>query len=92
MSFSPNGVPTAQVAEYYWRRAEALVGHILSEGTVINRQAASNDPSFCGQHALAAWKQVIDGVHAVGGVKAPQLWHVGAGPQPPHRLGGTGPG
>ena len=80
-SFSPNGVPTAQVAEYYRRRAEASVGLILSEGTVINRPAASNDPDvprFWGQDALAAWKQVIDGVHAAGGVMAPQLWHVGA--------------
>lgn len=80
-SFSPNGVPTAQVAEYYRRRAEASVGLILSEGTVINRPAASNDPDvprFWGKDALAAWKQVIDGVHAAGGVMAPQLWHVGA--------------
>ena len=29
-SFSPNGVPTAQVAAYYRRRAEASVGLIIS--------------------------------------------------------------
>ena len=80
-SFSPNGVPTAQVAGYYRRRAEAQVGLIISEGTVINRPSSSNDPNvphFWGEDALAGWKQVITEVHAAGGVMAPQLWHVGA--------------
>lgn len=79
-SFSPNGVPTAEVAQYYRRRAEAAVGLIISEGTVVNRPAAANDPNvprFWGD-ALPAWQQVIDSVHAGGGVMAPQLWHVGA--------------
>lgn len=79
-SFSPGGIPTEEVAQYYQRRAGAAVGLIISEGTVINRPSASNDPNvprFWGA-ALPAWKQVIDGVHAAGGVMAPQLWHVGA--------------
>lgn len=79
-SFSPRGVPTAEVAQYYRRRAEAAVGLIISEGTVVNRPAAANDPKvprFWGD-ALPAWQQVIDSVHAGGGVMAPQLWHVGA--------------
>lgn len=79
-SFSPGGIPTEEVARYYQRRAAAAVGLIISEGTVINRPSASNDPNvprFWGD-ALPAWKQVIDGVHAAGGVMAPQLWHVGA--------------
>ncbi|MEI8028817.1 MAG: NADH:flavin oxidoreductase [Comamonadaceae bacterium] len=80
-SFSPNGVPTPQVADYYRRRAEAAVGLIISEGTVVNRPAASNDPNvprFWGDDALPAWQRVIDSVHEVGGLMAPQLWHVGA--------------
>ncbi len=80
-SFSPGGVPTAEVATYYRRRAEAAVGLIVSEGTVVNRPASSNDPKvprFWGDDALAGWKQVIDAVHAGGGVMAPQLWHMGA--------------
>ncbi len=80
-SFSPNGTPTTQVAEYYQRRAQAGVGLIISEGTVVNRPSASNDPAvprFWGADALPAWKRVIDSVHAAGGVMAPQLWHVGA--------------
>jgi 2,4-dienoyl-CoA reductase-like NADH-dependent reductase (Old Yellow Enzyme family) len=79
-SFSPGGVPTSQVADYYARRAEADVGLIISEGTVVNRPAASHDsriPHFYGEKSLQGWKAVIDKVHAVGGVMAPQLWHVG---------------
>jgi 2,4-dienoyl-CoA reductase-like NADH-dependent reductase (Old Yellow Enzyme family) len=79
-SFSPNGVPTADVAAYYGKRAEGEVGLILSEGTVINRPSSSNDanvPHFYGAESLAGWKNVIDGVHAEGGAMAPQIWHMG---------------
>jgi 2,4-dienoyl-CoA reductase-like NADH-dependent reductase (Old Yellow Enzyme family) len=82
-SFSPEGVPGENVAAYYRRRAEAEVGLILSEGTVIDRPAASNDPkvpSFYGEAALAGWKRVIDAVHTAGGKMGPQLWHVGSVP------------
>lgn len=80
-SHSPDGVPTAEVAEYYRRRAAADVGLIVSEGTGVNRPASLNDPNvprFHGQAELAGWQKVIDEVHSVGGVMAPQLWHVGA--------------
>src|SRR5690606_10007735 len=79
--FSPGGVPTADVAAYYRRRAECGVGLMLSEGTGIDRPAALYDPEiprFHGARALAAWKSVIDGVHGVGGHMGIQLWHVGA--------------
>ena len=45
-SFSPEGVPTPKVADYYARRAEGEVGMIVSEGTVVNRPASSNDPNI----------------------------------------------
>ncbi|MFN3521964.1 MAG: NADH:flavin oxidoreductase [Phenylobacterium sp.] len=80
-SFSPGGVPTEQVAQYYRRRAAAEVGLIVSEGTGVNRPASLNDPNvprFHGEKELAGWKRVIDQVHEAGGVMAPQLWHVGA--------------
>jgi len=79
-SFSPDGVPTLQVADYYARRVQGEVGLILSEGTVVNRPASSynaNIPHFYGEKSLLGWKAVIDKVHAAGGVMAPQLWHVG---------------
>jgi 2,4-dienoyl-CoA reductase-like NADH-dependent reductase (Old Yellow Enzyme family) len=79
-SFSPDGVATAKVADYYARRAEAEVGLIVSEGTVVNRPASSNDPNiprFYGEAPLAGWKAVVEKVHARGGFMAPQLWHMG---------------
>ena len=80
-SFSPGGVATQEVADYYSRRAAAEVGLIVSEGTGVSRPASLNDPNvprFHGEAELAAWKRVIDAVHAAGGLMAPQLWHVGA--------------
>jgi 2,4-dienoyl-CoA reductase-like NADH-dependent reductase (Old Yellow Enzyme family) len=79
-SFSPDGIPTDDVATYYSKRAAAQVGLILSEGTVINRPASSNDPDiphFYGGGALAGWQQVIDEVHQAGGRMGPQIWHMG---------------
>ncbi|MDZ4371408.1 MAG: NADH:flavin oxidoreductase [Phenylobacterium sp.] len=80
-SFSPGGVATADVAAYYRRRAENGVGLIITEGTGVDRPASLNDPDiprFHGDAELAAWKTVVDEVHAAGGKIAPQLWHVGA--------------
>jgi 2,4-dienoyl-CoA reductase-like NADH-dependent reductase (Old Yellow Enzyme family) len=76
------------VANYYQRRAEGEVGLILSEGTVINRPASSNDeniPHFHGEQSLKGWKKVIDKVHAAGGLMAPQIWHMGV--MAPHHSG-----
>lgn len=80
-SFSPGGVPTDDVAAYYRRRAEGQVGLIITEGTGVARDASLNDanvPRFHGEKELAAWKKVVDEVHAADGLIAPQLWHVGA--------------
>jgi 2,4-dienoyl-CoA reductase-like NADH-dependent reductase (Old Yellow Enzyme family) len=87
-SFSPAGVPGADVAAYYARRAGASVGLILSEGTVIDRPASSNDlniPHFYGEKALAGWQEVIHRVHAAGGSMGPQIWHMGV--MEPHTSG-----
>lgn len=78
--FSPHGVPGDNVAGYYKRRAEGEVGLIVSEGTVINRPASTNNPNyprFYGEKPLAGWQKVIDEVHASGGKMAPQIWHLG---------------
>ncbi|MCJ8208593.1 NADH:flavin oxidoreductase [Mucilaginibacter sp. RS28] len=79
-SFSSNGVPGQNVAEYYTRRAAGEVGLILSEGTVIDRPSSSNDanvPHFYGEEALAGWQNVINSVHQAGGQMGPQIWHMG---------------
>lgn len=79
-SFSPDGVPTSEVAAYYRKRAAGEVGLILSEGTVIDRAASSNDkdvPHFYGEEALSGWQGVIQDVHEAGGKMGPQIWHMG---------------
>jgi 2,4-dienoyl-CoA reductase-like NADH-dependent reductase (Old Yellow Enzyme family) len=79
-SFSPGGVPGADVAAYYRRRAESQVGLIITEGTVIDHPASTNDPRvphFHGEAALAGWARVASEVHAAGGKIMPQIWHVG---------------
>ncbi len=88
-SFSPGGVATDDVATYYRRRAEGQVGLIITEGTGVARPASLNDanvPRFHGEQELAAWKKVVEEVHAAGGLIAPQLWHVGSA-QGPAKLG-----
>lgn len=78
--FSPDGVPTQEVAEYYKRRAQHEVGLIVTEGTLVNEPAAGNAmgvPNFYGGAALRAWKKVVEAVHTTDAKIAPQLWHVG---------------
>ncbi|WP_019961247.1 NADH:flavin oxidoreductase [Woodsholea maritima] len=85
---SPQGVPGEDVAKYYQRRAANHVGLIITEGTTIDRPAASmniNIPNFYSPEALAGWKKTVDAVHAVGGKIAPQLWHVGQA-RPDHNI------
>lgn len=77
---APGGVPGADVAAYYARRAASGVGLIVTEGTWIDHPSASNEadvPRFYGEDALAGWRAVVEVVHAAGGKIAPQLWHVG---------------
>ena len=98
--FSPGGVPTADVAAYYARRAEGGVGLLITEGTVIERPGSKNEagiPNFFGE-ALPAWGKVVEAVHARGGLIAPQIWHTGAAasrgpdydPQPKESPSGLG--
>jgi 2,4-dienoyl-CoA reductase-like NADH-dependent reductase (Old Yellow Enzyme family) len=80
-TFSPNYIPTQDVADYYRRRAEGNVGLIITEGTFISHKAANGYervPAIYGEAALAGWKNVVDEVHKAGGKIAPQLWHVGS--------------
>jgi 2,4-dienoyl-CoA reductase-like NADH-dependent reductase (Old Yellow Enzyme family) len=92
--FSPHGVPGANVAAYYRRRAEGETGLIITEGVGIDHPSALGEaglgedsiPVLHGEAALAGWKQVVAEVHAAGGVIFPQLWHMGVMKEP-----GTGP-
>jgi len=88
-SFSPQGIPGEDVAEYYARRAGADVGLIITEGTTTDRPGSSSDPNVPNFHeeaSLGGWSRVVEAVHGEGGRIAPQLWHVGMMRKP-----GTGP-
>lgn len=78
--FSPGGVPTADVAAYYGRRAAGGVGLIITEGTYVDHPSAGLSdrvPRFYGEEAQAGWAEVVKRVHLAGGRIAPQIWHVG---------------
>ncbi|WP_461111062.1 NADH:flavin oxidoreductase [Streptomyces calidiresistens] len=86
---SLGGVPGADVAGYYARRAAGGVGLIVTEGTYIDHPTAGEHadvPRFHGEDALLGWKGVVEAVHAAGGRIMPQLWHVG-----PARMPGAPP-
>src|SRR5580698_409460 len=77
---SPGGVPGADVAGYYARRAAGGVGLIITEGTGIRHEAAVDKhaiPVLHGAQALAGWHSVVGAVHEAGGLIAAQLWHQG---------------
>jgi 2,4-dienoyl-CoA reductase-like NADH-dependent reductase (Old Yellow Enzyme family) len=84
-SFSPEGIPTEDVASYYRRRAEGGTGLIITEGTTVNDPVATMDgkvPQIHGLQPLAGWEHVVKEVHGVGGKIMPQLWHVGMARNP----------
>jgi 2,4-dienoyl-CoA reductase-like NADH-dependent reductase (Old Yellow Enzyme family) len=77
---SPGGVPGANVAAYYGRRAAGGVGLIITEGVRLPDPAAGfpeSVPTLAGDDVLAGWRRVTDAVHAKGAVIAAQLWHQG---------------
>jgi 2,4-dienoyl-CoA reductase-like NADH-dependent reductase (Old Yellow Enzyme family) len=79
-SASPGGVPGADVAAYYARRAAGGVGLIITEGVRVPHPAAAWPPSIPaldGVEVLRGWRAVTDAVHAEGGRIAAQLWHQG---------------
>ena len=77
---SPGGVPGADVAAYYRRRAEGGSGLVITEGVAIDHPTAVDSPKvprLHGEEALVGWRDVVDEVHEAGGRIIPQLWHVG---------------
>ncbi|GLK45455.1 NADH:flavin oxidoreductase [Novosphingobium resinovorum] len=84
-NFSPGGIPSPGVADYYRRRAAADVGLIVTEGVGVDHPAALGresvgggaSPVLHGETALARWREVVAAVHEEGGKIVPQLWHQG---------------
>ena len=87
---SPNGVPSAEVAAYYARRAAGGVGAIFTESVFIEDKGTMGKfdleggddkktgwPVMFGEGPLEGWRRVVDEVHAAGGLIFPQLMHLG---------------
>lgn len=70
-------LPSALAAEYYGQRASA--GLIITEASQISPlgQGYLDTPGIYTPGQIAAWKPVVDEVHARGGRIVIQLWHVG---------------
>ncbi len=72
-----NGVPAAFAAEYYAQRNGA--GMIISEATQISFEGMGypRTPGIHSAEQIAAWKPIVEAVHAGGTSFVCQLWHVG---------------
>jgi NADPH2 dehydrogenase len=72
-------------AEYYEQRASVEGTLLISEATIIAKRAGGipNVPGIYSQEQIAAWKKIIDRVHAKGSKIFIQLWAQGrtANPQ-----------
>ena len=69
--------PTDLVATYYVQRATA--GLLITEATQVCQQGQGyiGTPGIYSAGQTAAWKRVVEQVHAAGGRICLQLWHVG---------------
>jgi 2,4-dienoyl-CoA reductase-like NADH-dependent reductase (Old Yellow Enzyme family) len=75
-----DGVPTAEMATYYARRAAGGAALIITEGTAPDAAGSfgSDVPNFFGGAALAGWQAIGEVVHRHGAAILAQLWHVGS--------------
>ncbi|GGL23245.1 oxidoreductase [Nocardia jinanensis] len=81
VSTEGDGVPTADMAEYYARFAAGGFGLITTEGTYIDAefsQSYSGQPGIVTAPQLDGWREVTARVHVAGGSIALQLMHGGA--------------
>jgi len=70
---------TADMAEYYRKRAAGGAGLILTEGTIIDKSGDGwvRAPYIATDAQAEAWRPVVEAVHGEGGAIACQLWHMG---------------
>jgi N-ethylmaleimide reductase len=76
-AYGPGATPTPLMATYYAQRAAA--GLIITESTQpsVVGQGCLNSPGLHTAEQVAAWRQVTEAVHAVGGMIFAQLMHAG---------------
>ena len=78
--------------EYYRQRATPG-GLIIAEATPVMAEGRGNPavPGIYSVQQIAGWREVVDAVHAKGGVIFLQLWHVGRVSHSSHQPGGGVP-
>ena len=74
----PGDVPHALNATYYGQRA-SRGGLIITEATDVSAQARGypGAPGIYSDEQVRGWREVVDAVHARGGLIFVQLWHTG---------------
>ncbi|MBP1818287.1 NADH:flavin oxidoreductase [Mycobacterium sp. OAE908] len=76
-----DGVPTAQMSDYYRRFAEGGFGMIITEGIYPPGPAAqgyANQPALTSTATVEGWRSVTTAVHRCGGIIFAQIMHAGA--------------
>lgn len=79
-SCSPHGIPTAENAAYYRRRAAGGIGLIVTEGVLVGHPSGGHEmtvPRMVPESA-DGWRTVVREVHAEGASIMAQLWHLGS--------------
>jgi 2,4-dienoyl-CoA reductase-like NADH-dependent reductase (Old Yellow Enzyme family) len=74
------GLPTEELADYYLRRAEGGVGLVIVESAAIGRPASFSYVGGLQFHSpthVAAWKPIVDRIHAAGAKVWIQIYHGG---------------
>jgi 2,4-dienoyl-CoA reductase-like NADH-dependent reductase (Old Yellow Enzyme family) len=80
-SAGADGVPTAEMAEYYAAFAAGGFGLVVTEGIypdLLYSQGYLNQPGLATEAQTAGWAEVTSQVHSSGGRIVAQLMHAGA--------------
>lgn len=74
----PSLAPRPMNAEYYAQRATEG-GLLIAEASPVVATGFGNPgvPGIYSEAQIAGWREVVDAVHAKGGLIFLQLWHVG---------------
>ncbi|WP_445168717.1 NADH:flavin oxidoreductase [Mycolicibacterium sp. Dal123E01] len=95
VSATADGMPTDQMGAYYKVFADGGFGLLITEGLYIDEQTSQGylfQPGIANRAQAAAWKPVVEGVHASGAKFFAQLMHAGSQSQGnPHTTTTWGP-
>ncbi|MFI2334136.1 NADH:flavin oxidoreductase [Nocardia rhamnosiphila] len=81
VSAAPDGVPTAQMVDYYREFATGGFGLITTEGIYTDSthsQGYFNQPGLVTDRHVEGWQAVVEAVHSGGAAITAQLMHAGA--------------